>query len=122
MTIEQWRKEQEDEDFGFRLTNFSPRHTGLPVMVWIEEGSGEHVQPRMLFTNYKTDGFRPDSRVPISLDPVNPEILLDDFTLRISPSEVEAIKQWITRKYPILIAHWNGKTDSYEATRQLQVE
>ncbi len=119
MTIEQWRKEQEDEDFGFRLASLSPRRTGLPAVVWIEVGSGENIQPRMLFTNYSFDGLRSDSLVPISLDPENPEILVDNFTLHITTSEVEAIKQWITHKYPILLAHWNGEIDSCEAIQQL---
>ncbi len=93
-------------------------------MVWIEVGSSEDVTHRMLFTNFSSGGLRPQTvpaaLVPISLDPENPKITLDNFTLCLTPSEVEAIKQWITRNYPILLAHWNGETDSYEATLQLQ--
>ena len=97
MTLEEWRKEQEDDDFMFRLGNLSKHRTGLPVVVWIEANMGmKHVSPRMLFTNSTNPDVRPDDSadalIPVSLDPENPKVLLEDAVLNISSHELEAIK------------------------------
>ena len=125
MTLEEWKIEQEDDDFMFRLGNLSKRRTGLPVVVWIEANMGmKHVSPRLLFSNTTSSHLRPgdstDSLIPVSLDPEHPKILLDDAILHISPLELEAIKKWIVRNYQALMRHWNGEIDSLEVISELR--
>ena len=125
MTLEEWEIEQEDEDFMFRLGNLSKRRTGLPVVVWIEANMGmKHVSPRMLFSNATSSCLRPcdsaGSLIPISLDPENPKLLLDDAVINISTLELEAIKRCIVKNYRPLMRHWNMEIDTYEAMRGLQ--
>ncbi|MBD5260412.1 MAG: hypothetical protein HDS46_06520 [Bacteroides sp.] len=125
MTLEEWKIEQEDDDFMFRLANLSKHRTGLSVVVWIEANMGmKHVSPRMLFSNSTGSCLRPgdsaDSLIPVSLDPENPKILLDDAVLNISTLELEAIKRWIVKNYRPLMRHWNMEIDTYEAIRELQ--
>ena len=88
----------------FRLGNLSKHRTGLSVVVWIEANMGmKHVSPRMLFSNSTGSCLRPgdsaDSLIPVSLDPENPKVLLDDAVLNISTLELEAIKRWIVKNY-----------------------
>ena len=125
MTLEEWKIEQEDDDFMFRLGNLSKHRTGLPVVVWIEANMGmKHVSPRMLFTNSMGSCLRPgdsaDSLIPVSLDPENPKVLLDDAVLNISTLELEAIKRWIVKNYQPLMRHWNGEIDSLEVIPELR--
>lgn len=125
MTLEEWKAEQEDDDFMFRLGSLSQHRTGLPTVVWIEVGTGsEHVSPRILFNNSTNSSLRPahglDALFPISLDRHNPQVLLTDTALNISPAELDMIRRWIMKNYNTLIAHWNGKIDSVEAMSQLQ--
>ena len=126
MTLEEWKIEQEDDDFMFRLGNLSKHRTGLPVVVWIEANMGmKHVSPRMLFSNSTGSCLRPGdsaaSLIPVSLDPNDPQILLDDVVLQITPNELEAIKRWIVKNYQPLMQHWNLEVDTVEAISQLQL-
>ena len=125
MTREEWKIEQEDDDFMFRLGNLSMHRTGLPVVVWIEANMGmKHVSPRMLFSNSTSSCLRPgdraDSLIPISLDPENPKVLLEYAVIHISPLELEAIKRWIVKNYQPLMRHWNGEIDSLEVITKLR--
>ena len=125
MTLEEWKIEQKDDDFMFRLGNLSKHRTGLSVVVWIEANMGmKHVSPRMLFSNATSSCLRPcdsaGSLIPISLDPETPKILLDDAIIYLSPLELEAIKRWIVKNYQPLVRHWNMEIDTYEAMRELQ--
>ena len=125
MTLEEWKIELEDDDFMFRLGNLSKHRTGLPVVVWIETNMGmKHVSPRMLFSNSTSSCLRAgdsaDSLIPISLDPNDPKILLDDAVLHISPLELEAIKRWIIKNYQPLMQHWNCEIDSLEVIPELR--
>lgn len=124
MTLEEWEIEQEDDDFMFRLGNLSKHRTGVPVVVWIEANMGmKRVSPRMLFTNSTSSCLRPgdsaDSLIPVSLDPENPKVLLDDAVLNIAPLELEAIKRWIIKNYRPLMQHWNMEIDTCEAVLKL---
>ena len=48
MTLEEWKIEQEDDDFMFRLGTLSKHRTGLSVVVWFEANMGmKHVSPRL---------------------------------------------------------------------------
>lgn len=125
MTLEEWKIEQKDDDFMFRLGNLSKHRTGLPTVVWIEVGTGsEHVSPRMLFNNSTDSSLRPgdspDALIPVSLDRHNPQVLLNDTDLNLSPAELDMIKKWIIMNYDTLMAHWNGKIDSVETMSRLQ--
>lgn len=120
MTIEQWHKEQEDEDFGFRLASVSPSKTGLPVVAWMEIGTGnERTIPRVSFSKPNGNNLLPDELIPFSIDAKNPEILLESVTVNLTPKELDAIKKWIMKNYYTLLAHWAGEIDSCEATISL---
>ena len=125
MTLEEWKIEQEDDDFMFRLGNLSKHRTGLPVVVWIETNMGmKHVSPRVLFTNptssFLQPGDKADSLIPVSLDPEKPKVLLEDVIIYVSTLELEAIKKWIVKNYRPLIRHWNMEIDSSEVISELQ--
>lgn len=117
MTIEQWHKEQEDEDFGFRLASVSPSKTSLPVVAWMEIGTGDNrALPRVSFSKPNGNNLLPDELIPFSIDAKNPEILLEGVIVNLSPEEMDAIKKWIVNNRLTLLAHWRGEIDSCEAT------
>lgn len=125
MTLEEWKLEQEDDNFMFRLGNLSKHRTGLPTVVWIEVSMGsEHVLPRMLFSNSTDSSLRPadgpNALIPVSLNRHDPQVLLTDTTLNLSPAKLDMIKRWIMMNYHTLMAHWNGEIDSVETMSQLQ--
>lgn len=120
MTIEQWHKEQKDEDFGFRLASVSPSKTGLPVVAWMEIGTDdERTLPRVSFSKPNGNNLLPDELIPFSIDAKNPGILLEGVTVNLTPKELDAIKKWIVKNNHILISHWNGEISSCEATVRL---
>lgn len=124
MTLEEWKEEQEDDDFMFRLGNVSKHRTGLPAVVWIEANMDmKHVSPRLLFNNSTSSCLRPgdgaDALIPLSLDPNDPKVLLEDAVLHIPPAELEVIKGWIIRNYRPLMLHWNMEIDTAETISRL---
>ena len=125
MTLEEWKIEQADDDFMFRLSSLSKHRTGLPVVVWIETNMGmKRVSLRVLFTNptssFRQPGDKADSLIPVSLDPEKPKVLLEDVIIYVSPLELEAIKKWIVKNYRPLMRHWNMELDTCEAMQLLK--
>ena len=56
--------------------------------------------------------------VPISIDRINSEILID----RKNISDIELIFNWIKSNYDILIKHWNQEIDDFDAILSLCID
>ena len=114
-TYDEWKMEQEaDDDVGFRLANLLPKRTGLPMMVWIEEkAQGSDQTPRMRFNNTV------DSWLPISVEKANPRILVENYELNISDSDLMLLKKWIIYNCDTLTDYWNCKIDTAECITNL---
>ena len=121
-TYEEWKKaEESDDDLGFRLASLAPKSTGLPMIVWIEVKSfGFDLKPRMRFTNKTTDSLLPNSWLPISVEKENPRILVSDYQLNISDSDLILLKKWIVRNCDTLTDYWNGKIDTVECCEKIK--
>ena len=134
-TYEEWTKaEESDDDLGFRLASLAPKSTGLPMIVWIEVKALTTAKscsrsystyrsdrmPRMRFTNNTSDSLLPNSWLPISVEKRNPRILVSDYQLNISDSDLILLKKWIVRNCDTLTDYWNGKIDTVECCEKIK--
>lgn len=109
------------------MTIISPKHTQLPVVVWIEAdvaGNTQHCIPRLRFQNSTSDIISTQDLIPISISK-EPEILIKDFdmnNLNISNDEFKLLKQWITCHYDNLMDYWSLKIDTVEFFSNLRKE
>ena len=110
-------KELLNEDLLHEMSNFRKNVTGLPVNLSLqiqtdEETQYKHNLPRLKFQNNTADKITSRSDlIPISIDPVNPKVLID------KPYEEQyynAVRQWIINHYDLLIQFWNQDIDEFE--------
>lgn len=104
----------EEEDF-FLMANLRPKHTGLPMTVWVShKGHARH-----------------DARVKVSRTPGD-KIDIEDMAVvgvRPTPTLIEGqldsaslkqVQQWIALNEAVLIGFWDGELDTVEMLEGLQ--
>lgn len=102
------------------MANLPPDNTGLGYVIWIGEVGGQH-GPRIKVSNVRGKFAVSDNFViSISKDPVN---LTPKFT-KISPDEVEDVKDWVKLNFDQLMKLWKifetGNGDVIEALSRLK--
>ncbi|WP_428149244.1 hypothetical protein [Brevundimonas sp.] len=104
----------EEEDF-FLMSNLRPKHTGLPMTVWVShKGHARH-----------------DARVKVSRTPGD-KIDIEDMAvvgIRPTPALIEGnldavslkqVQQWIGLNEAVLIGFWDGELDTVEMLQGLK--
>ena len=104
----------EEDDF-FLMANLRPKHTGLPMTVWVShKGNARH-----------------DARVKVCRTPGD-RIDIDDMAIvgiRPTPTLIEGpldaasfklVQQWIGLNKAVLIGFWDGELDTVELIQTLQ--
>lgn len=84
------------------MANLFPTKTGLPTAVWFGEVGGQH-GPRIKVSNIKGKFAQNDNFV-ISVDK-NPRVLTPR-AVKMKPSEIEDIFDWIRINYDDLMKMW----------------
>ncbi len=103
----------EAEDL-YEMANLYPRHTGLPMVIWVSErGNAQHDirikvgmdhAPRMNIHNTAVVGVRPPS-------------VLAGF---LKSADQQVVFRWISLNEATLIDYWNGTIDTVDLVQQLK--
>ena len=116
-------KELLNEDLLYEMSNFRKHITGLPVNLSLqietdEEKQYQHNLPRLKFQNNNSDRITSKSDlIPVSIDPKNPEVLIDK---EYNKKYFEEVKKWIIKNYDLLIQFWNQEIDEFELKDKLR--
>lgn len=105
----------------FGMANLYPKHTGLPVIIWVDNvGCGRNVQhdlPRVKVQNVK--GNRAvDDTFSLSISD-SPEILAGQ--CKLSNRDLKCVKNFIIEHEAEFMQHWNQEIDEYELKDLLAV-
>lgn len=128
MSIKQLNKELKkllDEDLLYEMSNFRKKITGLPVNLSLqiqtdEEKRYQHNLPRLKFQNNTADTVTSkQDLIPVSIDPINPEVLIDK---PYNKKYYRIVRKWIIDHYDLLIKFWNQEIDEFDLKDALQAE
>jgi len=98
----------------FEMSNLYPKHTGLPMTVWVgvKGGARHDVRVKVCRTHGNMDIH--DTAV-VSVRPT-PELI--EGPLRAA--DLKAVQAWIALNAEALIGHWNGELDSIDLAQALK--
>lgn len=107
----------EHRDKFCEMSNFRKKITGLPVNLSLqietdEEKNYQHNLPRLKFQNNTADRVTSNADlIPVSIDPFNPQVLVDK---KYDRKIFKLVKDWIILNYDSLIKFWNQEIDEFE--------
>jgi hypothetical protein len=111
--MQQVREPESDELF--EMANLFPRTTGLPVTVWVSpRGNACHDvrvkvnmtdRNQMTISNTAVVGVRP-----------TPQVITGQF----SPSDEQAIFEWLALNADALVEYWEGRVDTIQLGQALK--
>lgn len=84
------------------MANLTPDDTGLPYVLWMGEVGGQH-GPRIKVCNVRG---KMQSNNCFVLSVAHDPVLVTPKSCKLSPSEVEDIKDWIRLNYDVLMKMW----------------
>ena len=128
MSINQLNEELKkllDEDLLYEMSNFRKKITGLPVNLSLqiqmdEEKRYQHNLPRLKFQNNTADTVTSkQDLIPVSIDPINPEVLIDK---PYNKKYYRIVRKCIIDHYDLLIKFWNQEIDEFDLKDALQAE
>lgn len=106
-----------DEVFG--MSNLYPKHTGLPVILWVDNvganRKSKHNLPRLKVQNTKGDRSNEDT-FTLSIDS-NPKILSGK--CKLNSKDLNLVKQFIVNHLDDFLLQWNQEIDEYELKDRL---
>lgn len=92
------------DDEGFDLANLLPEDTGLPMVVWISDGTGLRHDLRVKVSQTHGDRIRRDDFAVMAVRP-EPRLLHGELSRR----DVEAVRAWILLNEAVILDFWDGK-------------
>lgn len=128
MSIKQLNEELKkllDEDLLYEMSNFRKKITRLPVNLSLqiqtdEEKRYQHNLPSLKFQNNTADTVTSkQDLIPVSIDPINPEVLIDK---PYNKKYYRIVRKWIIDHYDLLIKFWNQEIDEFDLKDALQAE
>ncbi len=124
LTLQQFRSDEEalGQDLMFMLSCFGKNETHLPMTIWIEVKRSEDDRrtPMVRFADNTSGSFvyDDDDVIPISISE-DPRILVTDFDLKISDSDLGKLRRWIIAHIDPLLRHWHGEIDTIGFYRKM---
>jgi hypothetical protein len=99
----------------FEMANLYPRHTGLPVTVWVSpRGRARHAAP-IKVCRRSGERMDPTDLVSVSIRPT-PRAIDGE----LPPEVMQAVSAWIGRNEAALMDYWSGTIDTVELVARLQ--
>jgi hypothetical protein len=93
----------------FEMSNLYPKHTGLPMTVWVGVKGGARHDVRVKVC--RTHGNHMDIH-DTAVVSVRPTSELIEGPLRAA--DLKAVQAWIALNADVIIGHWNGELDSMD--------
>ena len=104
----------EEEDF-FLMANLRPKHTGLPMTVWVSQRGHARHDARVKVC--RTHGDRLDAS-DMAVVGIRPEPTLIEGPL--DAASLKQVRRWIELNEATLIGFWNEELDTVELVQSLQ--
>ncbi len=125
-TLQQFNHDDEaavNQDMMTTLSCLSKKETHLPMVVWIEVKRSEDDwrTPMIRFANNTSDSLFPDDLIPMSIC-IHPRILVTDFELKITDTDLRKLRLWIISHRDTLLKHWHGEIDFINCCRAILPE
>ncbi len=98
----------EEEDF-FLMSNLRPKHTGLPMVVWVSNRGNARHDARVKVCRKPGDRIDVDDMAVVGIRPT-PTLIegpLDNASLKL-------VQDWIRLNEATLISYWNSELDSID--------
>ena len=108
-----WSTTEEDELF--LMSNLYPRHTGLPMTVWVQVKGGARHDARVKVGMSHGARANVDDMAVVSVRP-EPRLLHGALDRR----DLEAVRTWITLNRDVIVDHWEGRADTVDLIERLQ--
>lgn len=93
-----------DEGEGFDLANVQPARTGLPMVIWISDGTGVRHDLRVKVSQEHGPRIRTRDWAVMSVRP-EPRLIHGE----LSGRDVEAVARWIRLNEPLIVDYWEGR-------------
>lgn len=104
------RPEPDDiENEGFDLANLLPSDTGLPMVVWVSDGTGVRHDVRIKVSQTHGSRLRPDDLATVAVRP-EPRLLHGE----LARPDMDAVTAWIRLNEPTILAYWRGELGTRE--------
>lgn len=95
----------------YEMSNLSPKHTGLPFVVWISvRGGARHDARVKVSANAKA---MPGEMATVSIRPVRV------VAGAMEPHALRLLQKWIERNRTTLLAYWESEIDTLDALNAL---
>ena len=104
----------EEDDF-FLMSNLRPKHTGLPMVVWVSNRGHARHDARVKVSQTPGDRIDVDDLAVVGIRPT-PTLIegqLDNASLKL-------VHDWITLNETTLIGYWNSELDTVEMLQNLK--
>jgi hypothetical protein len=104
----------EEEDF-FLMSNLRPKHTGLPMNVWVSHKGHARHDARVKVSRMPGDKIDIEDMAVVGVRPT-PTLIegqLDSASLR-------QVQRWIVLNEAVLIGFWDGELDTVEMLEGLK--
>jgi hypothetical protein len=99
----------------FEMANLYPRHTGLPVTVWVSPRGRARHAARVKVCRRPGDRMDPTDLVSVSIRPT-PRAIDGD----LPPEVMQAVSAWIACNEEALMNYWDGAIDTIELATRLR--
>jgi len=107
-------KPQTQAEAPFEMANLYPRHTGLPVTVWVSPRGRARHAARIKVCRRPGDRMDPTDLVSVSIRPT-PRAIDGE----LSPDVMQAVSVWISGNEAVLMDYWDGTIDTIELAARL---
>jgi hypothetical protein len=104
----------EEEDF-FDMSNLRPKHTGLPMVVWVSHRGRTRHDARVKVCRTPGDRIDVDDMAVVGIRPT-PTLIEGPLDAR----SLKLVQKWIALNETTLIGYWDGELDTVEMLQSLK--
>jgi hypothetical protein len=114
--LAEFQAEVADEEWdGYAMSNLRPADTGLPMVVWVQNGEGVRHDVRVEVSMVPGDRISKDDLAVVAVRP-EPRLLHGVLSRR----DLDAVVRWVTLNEAIILDYWSGVASTGELYRALQ--
>ena len=103
------------EDDLYEMANLYPRHTGLPVTVWVSVKGGARHAARVKVCRRPGDKMDASDTASVGIQPT-PKLVAGT----LEPAIEDAVLRWVSLNSAALMAYWNGSIDTVDLIGRLE--
>lgn len=104
-----------EEDGLYEMANLYPKHTGLPMTVWVSNRGRARHDARVKVCRVRGDRMDIDDTAVVSIRPT--PILIEG---PLDGSDLKIVQEWIVLNADTLIGYWDGTVDTVDMVQALK--